>query len=207
MAEPILDTDQPLRERDVDADPVVEFRRWLDRAWSAGEPQANAMTLATVGADGAPTARMVLLNGIDGRGFTFYTNYESVKGANLAAEPRAALVFYWPRLHRSVRVQGRVERTSRQESEAYWATRPVGSRIAAAASAQSRQLGDREELERAVAELEQREPEGPPLPDYWGGFRLTPNRVELWQGRTHRLHDRLLYTRAGDGWRIQRLAP
>lgn len=207
MAERTLDTDRPLREEDVDPDPIVEFQGWLERAWAAGEPQANAMTLATIGADGAPDARMVLLNGVDGRGFAFYTNYGSAKGANLAHEARAALVFYWPLLHRQVRVKGAVERTTREESEAYWAQRPVGSRIAAAASAQSTVLPDRATLEAAVAELERRSPDGPPLPDFWGGYRLRPVRIEFWQGRRHRLHDRLLYTPSGEGWTIQRLAP
>jgi pyridoxamine 5'-phosphate oxidase len=204
-----LDTDRPLREEDVDPDPIVEFHRWLALAWDAGEPQANAMALATVDADGAPQARMVLLNLADARGFTFYTNYESAKGVALAAEPRASLVFYWPRLHRSVRVSGTVARTAREESEAYWSQRPVGSRFAAAASAQSRVLTDRRVLDHAVAELERREPEGPPLPEFWGGYRLTPSRLELWQGRRNRLHDRLLYTLGGDGrgWRIRRLSP
>ena len=207
MAEPQLDTDRPLREEDVGPDPVAEFRRWLELAWSAGEPQANAMTLATVGDDGAPDARMVLLNAVDERGFTFYSNYESAKGTDLAARPRAALVFYWPRLHRQVRVRGGVERTSRDESEAYWARRPVGSRVAAAASAQSTVLPRREVLERAVEELERAAPCGPPLPDFWGGYRVRPAQIELWQGRRHRLHDRLLYTRAGAGWDIRRLSP
>lgn len=207
MAEAQLDTDQPLREEDVDPDPVAEFHRWLELAWAAGEPQANAMTLATVDGDGSPDARMVLLNRADGRGFTFYTNYQSAKGGHLAHEARAALVFYWPRLHRQVRIRGTVERTPREESEAYWAQRPAGSRIAAAASAQSTVLPDRATLEAEVADLELRAPEGPPLPDFWGGYRLRPARVEFWQGRRHRLHDRLLYTPAGEGWTIQRLAP
>jgi pyridoxamine 5'-phosphate oxidase len=205
---PPIDTDQPLREDDVDRDPIVEFQRWLDLAWSAGEPQANAMTLATATPDGAPSARMVLLHRVDRLGFVFFTNYESVKGAELRRNPRAALVFYWPLLHRQVRISGTVRRTSRRESEEYWAQRPAGSRIAAAVSAQSHILPSRQVLEQAVAMLEERAPEGPPLPDFWGGFRVRPETVELWQGRKHRLHDRLRYSRrSGGGWRIERLAP
>jgi pyridoxamine 5'-phosphate oxidase len=207
-APPAIDTDRPLREGEVDRDPVVEFQRWLDLAWKAGEPQANAMTLATSSPDGVPSARMVLLHRVDRLGFVFFTNYQSAKGAELTRNPRAALVFYWPRLHRQVRVSGTVRRTSRRESEDYWAQRPVGSRIAAAVSAQSRVLPSRQVLEQAVAMLEARASDGPPLPEFWGGFRVRPETIELWQGRTHRLHDRLRYSRrAGGGWRVDRLAP
>lgn len=204
----MIDTDKPLREEDVDPDPIVEFQRWLALAWEAGEPQANAMTLATASPDGSPSARMVLLHLADQRGFTFYTNYESAKGIDLAENPTAALVFYWPRLYRQVRVAGVVRRTTRREAQEYWTKRPVGNRIAAAASAQSRPLPSRKTLEEAVAWLEARYAEdGPPLPPFWGGYRLTPAMIEFWQGRVHRLHDRLRFTRQRRGWRVERLAP
>jgi pyridoxamine 5'-phosphate oxidase len=204
----LIETDQPLREEDVDRDPIVEFQRWLDLAWKAGEPQANAMTLASSSPDGQPSARMVLLERADRLGFVFFTNYESAKGMELTRNPRAALVFYWPLIHRQVRVVGPVRRVSRRDSEEYWAQRAAGSRIAAAVSAQSHVLPSRQVLEQAVAMLEMRAPEGPPLPDFWGGFRVRPEVIELWQGRRHRLHDRLRYTRRpGGGWRLDRLAP
>jgi pyridoxamine 5'-phosphate oxidase len=203
----VLDTDRPLREEDVDPDPIVEFQRWLDLAWQAGEPQANAMALSTASVDGVPSGRMVLLDRADHRGFVFFSNYESAKGVELAANPRAALVFYWARLHRQVRVIGAVRRTTRRESAEYWGKRQVGSRIAAAASAQSRSLPDREVLEETFSALEARYPDGPPLPPFWGGYRLSPEGIEFWQGRRHRLHDRLRYTRQRRGWRIERLAP
>jgi pyridoxamine 5'-phosphate oxidase len=203
----VLDTDQPLREEDVDPDPTVEFQRWLDLAWQAGEPQANAMALSTASPDGVPSARMVLLDRADQRGFVFFTNYESAKGNELSVNPRAALVFHWALLHRQVRVIGRVRRTTRRESEEYWARRPVGSRIAAVASAQSRPLPHREVLEETFSALEERYPDGPPLPRFWGGYRVSPEEIEFWQGRRHRLHDRLRYTRERGGWRVERLAP
>jgi pyridoxamine 5'-phosphate oxidase len=197
-----------LGEADVDADPVVQFGRWFEQATQAGLLEPHAMTLATATPDGRPSARMVLLRGFDERGFCFYTNYESRKGAELAANPRAALVFWWDKLERQVRIEGRVERTSRSESEAYFASRPPGSQLSAAASPQSRVIEDRAALERRVAELATTVPDGRlPLPGFWGGYRLVPQVVEFWQGRPNRLHDRLRYRRAGDGWRIERLAP
>ena len=202
-----IDTDRPLREEDVDADPVVEFDRWFALAVEAGEPQPNAMALGTVDRDGRPTVRMVLLHRSDARGFTFFTNYESAKARDLAANPRAALAFYWPLLHRQVRVTGLVTKVSREESEEYWAGRPYGSRISASASAQSSVLTDRGALDAEVARLEALHPESPPLPGFWGGYRLVPDSVELWQGRSHRLHDRLRYIRSGAAWRLERLAP
>jgi pyridoxamine 5'-phosphate oxidase len=202
-----MDTDQPLDEGDVDPDPVVEFGRWFELAEKAGAPQPNAMALATVDHDGQPSVRMVLLHQADGRGFTFYTNYGSAKARDLAANSRAALAFYWPLLHRQVRVTGSVAKVSREESEAYWAGRPYGSRVAASASAQSTVIAGRGVLEADVARLEAMHPQAPPLPDFWGGYRVVPESVELWQGRTHRLHDRLRYSRVGATWRLERLAP
>jgi len=198
---------EALAEAEVDADPVVQFGRWFEQATQAGLLEPHAMTLATATPDGRPSARMVLLRGFDERGFCFYTNYESRKAAELAANPRAALVFWWDALERQVRIEGRVERTSRSESEAYFASRPPGSQLSAAASSQS-QVIDRATLERRVAELATSLPDGKvPLPDFWGGYRLTPEVVEFWQGRPNRLHDRLRYRRAGDAWKIERLAP
>jgi len=197
-----------LAEADVDADPVVQFGRWFEQAEQAGLLEPHAMTLATATPDGRPSARMVLLRGFDERGFCFYTNYESRKAAELGANPRAALVFWWDKLERQVRIEGTVERTSRAESEAYFASRPPGSQLSAAVSPQSRVIGDRAALERRVAELATAVPDGHvPLPDFWGGYRLAHEVVEFWQGRPNRLHDRLRYRRAGDTWRIERLAP
>jgi pyridoxamine 5'-phosphate oxidase len=202
-----LDTDRPLDEEDVDPDPVVEFRRWFALAEEAGEPQPNAMALATVDERGHPSVRMVLLHRADADGFTFYTNYESAKARDLAANPRAGLAFYWPLLHRQVRVTGPVTKVSSQESEAYWAGRPYGSRISASASAQSTVIPDRGVLEAEVARLEAMYADAPPLPDSWGGYRVVLETVEFWQGRSHRLHDRLRYSRVGTAWRVERLAP
>jgi pyridoxamine 5'-phosphate oxidase len=201
-------TRQALAEADVDADPVVQFGHWFEQAEQSGLLEPHAMTLATATPDGRPSARMVLLRGFDERGFCFYTNYESRKAAELAANPRAALVFWWAELERQVRIEGTVERTSRAESEAYFASRPPGSQLSAAASPQSRVIADRAVVERRVAELATAVPDGPvPLPDFWGGYRLAHEVVEFWQGRPNRLHDRLRYRRAGDTWRIERLAP
>ena len=201
-------TREALAEADVDADPVVQFGRWFEQAERSGLLEPHAMTLATATPDGRPSARMVLLRGFDERGFCFYTNYESRKAAELAANPRAALVFWWAELERQVRIEGTVERTSRAESEAYFASRPPGSQLSAAASPQSRVIADRAVVERRVAELATAVPDGPvPLPDFWGGYRLAHEVVEFWQGRPNRLHDRLRYRRAGDRWKIERLAP
>jgi pyridoxamine 5'-phosphate oxidase len=198
-----------LVEADVDPDPVVQFGRWFDDAEAADLVEPSAMTLATATAEGVPSARMVLLRGVDQRGFVFYTNYESRKAAELAANPRAALVFWWGELQRQIRVEGPVERTSQQESAAYFRTRPLGSRLSAWASPQSRVIPGRAVLDQRVAELAAGHPDGDiPLPPFWGGYRLVPEVVELWQGRPNRLHDRLRYTRSADGrWQIERLAP
>lgn len=203
----MIDTDAPLNEEDLDPDPVIEFERWFGLAETAGEPQANAMALATVTPAGEPAVRMVLLNKVDDRGFVFFTNYWSDKGRDLAAHSRAALAFYWQRLHRQVRVNGPVTLTSRDESEEYWAQRPYGSRISASASEQSRLISSRTVLETEVTRLEALYPDSPPLPDFWGGYRVVPDAVEFWQGRINRLHDRLRYERSESGWRVVRLAP
>jgi len=205
----MADWDQPLRERDVDPDPIVQFDRWFADASAAGIRMPEAMAVATAGADGAPSARMVLMKGCDARGVVFFTNYASRKGFELTENPKAALLFYWDVLGRQVRIEGPVTRTSPQESADYARSRARGSRISALASPQSRPVVDRAELESLVAEVE-RELDGaePPIDDGWGGFRVTPLRWEFWQNRDDRLHDRLLYTSAADGgWLIQRLAP
>jgi pyridoxamine 5'-phosphate oxidase len=189
-------------------DPLQQFERWFAEAKRAGVEVPEAMTLATANAEGAPSARMVLLKAAGEDGFVFYTGYGSRKADELDENPRAALVFYWRPLGRQVRVEGSVERVSATESETYFATRPRASQLAAWASQQSRPLESREELERRYDELE-REYEGRevPLPPHWGGYRLSPEAIEFWEHRENRLHDRLCYTRAREGWHAQRLAP
>jgi pyridoxamine 5'-phosphate oxidase len=192
----------------MNADPLREFQAWFGAARQAGVEVPEAMTLATATAAGAPSARMVLLKGVEAEGFVFYTGYESRKAEELERNPRAALVFYWRSLGRQVRVEGPVERVSPEESAAYFATRPRGSQLAAWASEQSRPLGSREELERRYAELA-REYEGREVarPPRWGGFRLRPESYEFWQHRENRLHDRVRYVRAREGWRRELLSP
>ena len=197
-----------MEERDLDPDPLRQFEAWFAEAREAGVEVPEAMALATATPSGRPSARMVLLKGADERGFAFHTNYESRKGDELAANPQAALLFHWRPLGRQVRVEGRVERVSPDESEAYFRTRPLGSRIAAWASPQSRPLTDRAELERLYEEASERLPgDDVPRPPHWGGFRLVPVAYEFWQHAENRLHDRVRYERDGNGWRRERLAP
>jgi pyridoxamine 5'-phosphate oxidase len=191
----------------VPGDPLTLFRRWYREASSAGEPQPDAMTLATTGPAG-PSARMVLFKGIEDGAFLFYSNYGSRKGRDLSADHRAALVFYWFVTHHQVRVSGTVRRLSRKASEAYFATRPRGAQLSALASRQSRVVPSRDVLERAVVELAAKHPDRVPLPPDWGGYALRPAWMEFWESRLDRLHDRLRYLRRRDGgWRIERLAP
>lgn len=199
---------EPLERADLLDDPVEQFRRWFDAATEAGVPLPNAMALATASSDGRPSLRHVLLRGIDERGLTFYTNRESRKGRQLAENPAAALVFLWKELDRQVEVDGAVEPTTDEESDAYFSGRPRGAQLGAWASPQSAVISGRDELMARVADAEQRFGDGDVArPPSWGGFRLVPHRFEFWQGAEHRLHDRFAYTRAGDGWRIDRLAP
>jgi pyridoxamine 5'-phosphate oxidase len=196
-----------LRKRDLDPDPVIQFLKWLGEAQAAHPGDFTSMVLATAGRDGRPSARVVLLKGCDDRGFVFFTHYDSRKGRDLAENPRAALVFYWPEFDRQVRVEGTVERTSREESEDYFQSRPLGARIGAAASRQSEPIASREELERAVLAIAERFQGQVPRPESWGGYRVVPDEIEIWQGRENRLHDRFRYRRQPEGWKIDRLSP
>lgn len=197
-----------LREEDADADPFVMLRAWLEFAIAEDLPEANAMTVATAALDGKPSARMVLLREVDERGLVFFTNYSSRKGKELASNPFAALVFFWQPLHRQIRIEGRVERISAAESDAYFDSRPRGSQLASAASPQSAVIADRDVLEARVKELDARFPNRVMRPAHWGGYRVVPDVFEFWQGRENRMHDRLRYTRGvGDVWVRERLAP
>ncbi len=197
----------PLEPDSCDPDPIVEVRRWMKVAVDGAIPTPNAMTLATVDDRGRPAARIVLLKEIDDRGFVFYTNYDSRKGRDLAAHPQAALVFYWEPLHRQVRVEGAIERVTAEESDAYFASRPHGSRIGAVASPQSAVIASRAPLEETVAKLTAQYPDVVPRPASWGGYRVVPDMIELWQGQPSRLHDRVRYRLVGDQWVRDRLAP
>ena len=197
----------PLRQSELAADPVDQFRDWYDRA-AREAPLSHAMALATVGADGSPDARMVLLKGFGSEGFRFFTNLESAKARQLERVPRAALILYWRELDRQVRIRGAVRRLSDAESDEYFATRPRDSQIGAWASPQSRVLADRDALDARVRETEERfDGREVPRPPFWGGYVLRPAEIEFWQGQVGRLHDRFLYTREDDGWSIERLAP
>ena len=196
-----------LDESDVDADPFKQFHAWLREALAAEVPEPTAMTLATVDDEGSPSARIMLLKALDERGFVFYTNYESRKGRELSSRPRAALTFFWKELERQVRIEGSVEKVSAAESDEYFASRPLGSRIGAWASTQSATIASRPWLEARVKAAEAQYGESPPRPPHWGGFRVIPDWLEFWQGRQSRLHDRIAYTREASGWVVSRLSP
>jgi pyridoxamine 5'-phosphate oxidase len=201
-----MSRERPLNEAELDPDPLRQFAAWFDEAGAAGVRAPEAMALATAAADGRPSVRMVLMKGFDERGFVFFTGYESRKGTELAANPRAALLFHWDPLGRQVRIEGPVERVSEAESDAYFASRPRGAQVSASVSPQSRVVESRAQLETAAAELEAAGGELP-RPSAWGGFRLAPETYEFWQHRANRLHDQLRYSRDGDAWTIERLAP
>lgn len=197
-----------LSEADVGGDPIAQFKHWLDAAIEGGVYEPNAMTLATVDKDGKPSARIVLLKGLDERGLAFYTNKESRKGEHLAANSNAALTFWWGPLERQVRFEGTITDVEAAEADAYYASRPPGSRIGAWASPQSRVVPSRDVLDQAEQDFSEKfANDEPPRPPHWGGYRLVPDRVEFWQGRRSRLHDRLCYRLVGGEWRIERLAP
>ena len=201
-------THRHLLESEVSPDPIQQFRQWFDEATAAQPHLPEAMTLATATKEGVPSARLVLLKSYDQHGFTFYTNFESRKGKDLAENPQACLVFWWPALERQVRIEGRIEKVSNSEADEYFQSRPRGSRLGAWASQQSSIIQSREELDRRYNELaEKYRDREVPRPPYWGGYRLLPTTIEFWQGRADRLHDRLCYIREGSAWRIDRLSP
>lgn len=197
-----------LSEHEVSTDPFIQFTQWWDEAVQSEILEVNAMTLSTIKPDGRPSARIVLLKGFDQQGFVFYTNYESDKGKQLQQNPYASLVFFWKELERQVRIEGCCTRTSEKESSDYFRSRPLGSRLGAWSSPQSRVIPNRELLQQNLEELTARYPgDDIPRPPHWGGFRLVPDRIEFWQGRSNRLHDRILYEKSEASWRISRLAP
>ncbi len=201
-------TRQSLLEADIHPDPIQQFQAWFDQAVEANLLEPNAMTLATASPNGTPSARIVLLKGVDQRGFVFYTNYNSQKGQELAANPQAALVFLWGELERQVRVAGAVEKIADQETEAYFNSRPHSSQLGAWASDQSCVIPNREGLEQRLTDLtEQYQDQAVPRPLHWGGFRVIPQEIEFWQGRPSRLHDRLRYRLEADHWIVERLSP
>jgi pyridoxamine 5'-phosphate oxidase len=197
-----------LSEDDVDPNPIAQFAKWFDEALKAEVPEANAMSVATVGDDGRPSSRILLIKDFDARGFTWYTNYASRKGRELEVHPYAALLFHWIPLERQVRIEGRVERVPAEESDAYFAVRPLKSRLGAIASSQSEPIASRTALEERFAQVENEYGESPVRPAHWGGYRLTPDSMEFWQGRPSRLHDRIRYLLQPDGrWKRERLQP
>jgi pyridoxamine 5'-phosphate oxidase len=198
---------EKLEEADVAQDPLEQFTRWMQQAIDAQIPEPNAMTLATVSKENRPSTRPVLIKGCDERGIVWYTNYESRKARQISMNPWASLQFHWVELERVVRIEGKVEKVSADESEAYYRSRPLDSRIAAWASPQSEVIADRKALEKRVEEFNQKYGENPPLPPNWGGLRLVPERWEFWQGRKNRLHDRIVYRREKGNWIRERLAP
>jgi pyridoxamine 5'-phosphate oxidase len=196
-----------LHEKDLDTDPLAQFGAWFEEALRSGIALPNAMTLATATKKARPSARTVLLKEFDARGFVFYTHYRSRKGRELEENPRAMLLFCWEELERQIGIEGKVERVSVAESNEYFASRPLGSRLSATVSPQSEVIESRDSLEAALEGASKRWRDSPPRPKDWGGYRLAPERFEFWQGRKDRLHDRLCYRKAGDGWKIERLAP
>jgi pyridoxamine 5'-phosphate oxidase len=196
-----------LDEANLGSDPISMFADWMNAAMEAGVEEANGMALATCSADGAPSVRIVLLRGFDEHGFVFYTNYDSAKGRDLLANPRAAVTFWWAPLDRQVRISGHVEKVARAESQAYFESRPRGHQLSAWASPQSRAVDNRAELQKRAEEVETLFPGEVPLPDFWGGYRLVPETIEFWQGRENRLHDRFVFEYSLGGWRVARLAP
>ena len=198
-----------LRRTDLDPDPIKQFAKWFGEAAAAEIRDVNAMNLSTTGADGAPDARIVLLKAISERGFVFFTNYRSEKSRQIERSPQVALTFFWVQLERQIRIRGTVEKTTREESEEYFRSRPLGSQLGAWASEQSEVIESRDALEAELARVSERFAAGPvPLPEHWGGYRVQPSSIEFWQGRSNRLHDRFRYTREGDGsWILERLSP
>ncbi|MCX7220216.1 MAG: pyridoxamine 5'-phosphate oxidase [Burkholderiales bacterium] len=197
-----------LSETDVAADPIQQFAHWFEQALKADAAEANAMSLATVNAEGRPSSRIVLIKEFNQHGFSWFTNYDSAKGHDLATNPQAALLFFWSALERQVRIEGRIEKVSEQDNDNYFHSRPLGSRRSACASQQSQPIASRDLLEQRLEQVTSEHGDHPPRPQHWGGYRLVPDRIEFWQGRSSRLHDRIVYTRGSDGvWSISRLQP
>lgn len=198
---------QELSESSVAADPFVQFANWIDEYLRSGPLEPNAMIVSTAGIDHRPASRVVLLKGFDSNGFVFFTNYESKKAKDIRENPNVALHFFWPELERQIEIQGKAEKVSRAESEAYFLSRPLESRIGAWASIQSSVIANREALEQKIAEIRDRFGEDVPCPPFWGGYRVVPDSFEFWQGRPNRLHDRIMYIRKAEAWTIERLSP